>query len=395
MLKTFFFGATVLTSVVTWAKPEMAWVPEASDLVVVGHALQAEDVAATKAWEKAFAPLGVDVKSMDAEVLEVMQKESPEALAFFKALGVSEDLKSHAFDAFTVALLLPQAGKDEGVAVVTIGFTKPLDKAALVASFKKVLASMSMARLTEESEEWFFITLGQKDKVEALLAAKVDGATIQMIVGDDLERVREMTKVPFKAMDESSVFAKAFKAPSAYTSTVLVAKDFASLVKTSPKAYEEMKAIVPSFASLGEVVIKMMTEGVCYVVDVTLNNDTEAHAKECYELMIGWRMMVRTFASQMFPTCSAVATEINGIKIDHKGKQTTLRVKLDPVRIAAICEEIIKAQSTQAQDQYLVPSESTSVEDVLDDDDIMLIDDDILIDFEDEEMEDILDAIDE
>ncbi len=396
MLKKLFLSAVTLMTASVWAKPQMAWVPEASDVVLVGHAFQEENVAVTKAWEKAFKQLGIEFSTTDESVLAVMRKECPEVLELYKALGFSDDLKSHTVDAMTVALLLPPEGKGEVVAVVTIGFTKALDEVALKKSYKDILNTTTSARVVEENEEWTFVEINdQMDDIKVLLASKVDGNVIQLIAGDDVARVRQMTKEAFKPIDASSVFAKAFVAPNAHTSSVIVAKDFASLIKKcNSEVYQEMQAFVPSFATLGEVVVKTMTEGVCYVIDVVMNNDTDAHARECYELMIGWRMMVRTFASQFLPTSTTAVSEINGIKIDHKGKQTSLRLKLDPVRISTIGEEIMKAQAMQMQDQYRVIEPTPSVDDVLDDDDV-LIDDEILIDIDDEDMREILDAVDE
>lgn len=404
-MKKIIFSALALMATMVYAKPKIDWVPEKSDLVIVGHNLQKDDRATTKAWNDSIAKItGETIENCNNEILRELKAEFPEVVDLYKAFGFSEDLSKHTIDSIVAAVRFPPTiESDSCVFTLTIDFATAIDQPAVYTAIGKIIRTYGELKSAELKNRglWKVLEMQEEDddskEVDAYLAIRLEEKRFHMILTDEHAAFDSLVSdKPFRSITEDSPLAKAFKAPNEFGSISMVLNDFSSAIQRDKDALKNIQRYAPAFATMRDILFTLKTEDTAFVFDVVMNNATAEGAQSAYEMFLGWRMMARTFIAQLFPVDATIVKDFNAIKIDRKDTAITLNFSLTPSALEAYMNDIQKLQMKQqammgSGDYYDATDCELSDDDLFDGDD--LFDDDDDDEMSEEEMKAILNAL--
>lgn len=355
----------------TWvfAVPSPRWVPENTDIVVVGESSGKADPDIETAWREAFKAEGVDFGKNGSLTKAQLEEVSPHLPALLKAFGASDDLKTMPAWSAVYSVTLPGSQEHmkgdafpEGAALRLVIENAKIDVPALDKAVAGLCAEKPEGtRVTcafGRSGEWRTLTFVSKEK--GMVPDKlffgyrpVAGGLAAIACATQAEADAWVAgKAPAHPANSPLTSALAPVAGAKGNWARVRVGDLAGLLArlTTPEVRKDMAIKMPLAQKIHMVDLAFALKGVNYLLALSATADDEASAAQLRDFLLGWKgllaQMILPMATQK--PDSALAALTNAIVCEAKGKAVSLRLEVTPAMGAKAFEECRRIGAQQA-----------------------------------------------
>ena len=341
-----------------WAKgsPATAWVPDDTDLLLVGHNLDTVDAKAQEAWD-----------AVQKEMRALVTKDEKGVCAGYNAFedvvnvlfGCSDDSKTLKAKNALLALsvLSPtEKGKESSARLFARIENPALKIAELDAAFAKAQAASGDKRAITRSGEWRVVPvsvapIGGEKKAEADAGffgyCPVEGGVLLVMAPTqaDAEAIRAQKLPGLKAKNPLRAALKPLdKTPTGHFR--LMVRDLADWVaretKASGSSPESANAFSPLVFKTHAISLAAYNKQMAFTLELQSVMDDEQSASELQEMLVAWKValtqmilpaMLRTNDSQL-------GKIVQGISCKAQGKKVGLLLSVTPEQASKLGKEL-------------------------------------------------------
>ncbi len=341
-----------------WAggSPATAWVPDETDLLLVGHQLDQADPEANKAWEAVKADMrGLFTKDEKGVCAEYAEFEDVLKVLF----GLSEDGQTCKAKTFVLALSVSPSAK-QGAGNTTRWFTRvenpTLKMAELDAAFAKAQKASGDKRTITRSGEWRVVPVSitppggkAKEPVDVGFVGycPVEGGVLLVGAASqaDAEAIRAQKLPGLKAQNPLRTALK----PVANVPTGhfrLMVRDLADWVgralKANALAPEQVKGLSPLVLKTHAISLAAYNKQKAFTLKLQSVMDDEQSANELQEMLVAWKVALTQmiFPAMLKTPDSQIGKLVQGIVCKAQGKKVGLLFSVTPAQASTLAKEL-------------------------------------------------------